>query len=156
MSDGLLLFVYGSLRRDRDGRHHDLLREATFVTAATVRGRLYRVSWHPGVVLDPAAGPVRGEVFHLPPARSAAMLAALDAYEGVTFSLTPATATGDRGETLAVSTYAWLGNPAHAEWMPGGDWGTRDGGTPNAGPTTCSAPVPAGCPAEPGAHRSRP
>ena len=37
------LFVYGSLRRDSEGKSHPLLASARYLGAATVDGALYRV-----------------------------------------------------------------------------------------------------------------
>lgn len=77
------LFVYGSLMSTA---HHPmgarLGGEGRLIGPATIQGRLYRVSWYPGVVegTDPALR-VHGELHALDdPARS---LAWLDAYEGV-------------------------------------------------------------------------
>lgn len=77
------LFVYGSLMSTARHPMGDRLRaEARLVGAATIQGRLYRVSWYPGVVegTDPAQR-VHGELYALEaPGRA---LAWLDAYEGI-------------------------------------------------------------------------
>jgi gamma-glutamylcyclotransferase (GGCT)/AIG2-like uncharacterized protein YtfP len=122
------LFVYGSLRRDATGRPHPLMATASFIGAATVVGRLYRVSWHPGLILDPAAGRVHGELFRFP-AGSEAALAALDAYEGEMFSLTAVRAQLNTGEPLDANTYAWRGDPARATLVADGDWGAPEAGS---------------------------
>ena len=62
-----LLFVYGTLRR---GGGNDIARiapDATFVSSARVRGRLYDVNglW-PALVLDDSAGWVTGEIYRVP------------------------------------------------------------------------------------------
>jgi len=77
------LFVYGSLMstaRHRMGAR--LHREARRVGAATMQGRLYRVSWYPGAVdsTDPTQR-VHGEVWALDDPKRA--LAWLDEYEGI-------------------------------------------------------------------------
>lgn len=46
---------------------------------ACARGRLHAVAWYPGLVLDEAAGEVRGELWRL---EDPSVLARLDAYEG--------------------------------------------------------------------------
>lgn len=102
---------------------------ASFVGAATVAGRLYRVSWHPGLILDPAAGRVHGELFHFP-AGSEAALAALDTYEGEMFSLAAVRVQLNTNETVDAFTYTWLGDPASATLVPGGDWGAPTTGGP--------------------------
>ena len=81
-----LLFVYGSLvSRIAHPQGERLRLEATLIGAATLQGRLYRVSWYPGVTLsDDAADVVHGEIYRV----SAATLARLDEYEGVTSGAT--------------------------------------------------------------------
>ncbi|MGQ0648532.1 MAG: gamma-glutamylcyclotransferase family protein [Gemmatimonadaceae bacterium] len=118
------LFVYGSLRRDAAGRHHPLLSDAEFVDTATARGRLFRVSWHPGMVPDGSAGPTVGEVFRIPPELHEEMFRALDAYEGREFALRGVTATLASGASVAAHLYAWLGDPLTGTLLPGGDFGT--------------------------------
>lgn len=75
------LFVYGTLRRDADGRPHPLLGpDAEWLGRACWQGRLYRVADYPGAVPSAArADRVLGEVYALP--RPDAVLAALDAWE---------------------------------------------------------------------------
>jgi gamma-glutamylcyclotransferase (GGCT)/AIG2-like uncharacterized protein YtfP len=79
-----LLFVYGSLlTAHAHPQGHRLRAEALLLGPATIAGRLYRVSWYPG--LRPPIAPtdtVHGEVYELnDPAHS---LAWLDEYEGIT------------------------------------------------------------------------
>jgi gamma-glutamylcyclotransferase (GGCT)/AIG2-like uncharacterized protein YtfP len=77
------LFAYGSLMSTAGHpMGARLRREARFVGPATIRGRLYRVSWYPGVVesADPEQM-VHGEVYALGNPTEA--LAWLDAYEGI-------------------------------------------------------------------------
>jgi gamma-glutamylcyclotransferase (GGCT)/AIG2-like uncharacterized protein YtfP len=77
------LFVYGSLMSSSGHPMSERLRrEARLVGEATIEGRLYRISWYPGLVAghhpDERA---HGEVYALEaPART---LAWLDEYEGV-------------------------------------------------------------------------
>jgi gamma-glutamylcyclotransferase (GGCT)/AIG2-like uncharacterized protein YtfP len=76
------LFVYGTLR---PAVAPDAVRSAVsqfvFVGAGTVRGKRYQFTHYPGLVLDDAANPVRGEVYELPD--SDEIWSVLDAYEGV-------------------------------------------------------------------------
>ena len=77
------LFVYGSLLSAVGHPTGERLRsEARMVGAASIAGRLYRVSWYPGLAQAEAdSGCVHGEVYALAdPARS---LAWLDAYESI-------------------------------------------------------------------------
>lgn len=74
------LFVYGTLRRSAAHPMHALLREsASLLGDARVRGVLHRVAAYPGLVLDPAAGWVHGELYRV---RALDVLARLDEYEG--------------------------------------------------------------------------
>ncbi len=71
------VFVYGTLRRD--GSNHFRMAGAEFVSEATVAGRLYRIDWYPGLVLDAAGDEIQGEIFAVGPD----LLAALDVFEGL-------------------------------------------------------------------------
>ncbi len=75
------LFVYGTLMRGQSDAdiYHRFQEAATFVGEATVLGQLYLIDWYPGLVLDPAGGPVHGELYRLP--EGGDLLAALDTYE---------------------------------------------------------------------------
>ncbi|PTB19912.1 gamma-glutamylcyclotransferase [Trinickia symbiotica] len=64
------VFVYGTLRA---GEINDIERAAArhgieaprLVGTAAIRGRLYDFGAYPGLVLDAAAGPVRGDVYEI-------------------------------------------------------------------------------------------
>jgi gamma-glutamylcyclotransferase (GGCT)/AIG2-like uncharacterized protein YtfP len=76
------LFVYGTLRRGFD---HPMARclaqSAAYRGEASCAGRLYRVAHYPGLVLaDDQAARVHGDLYAL--GQDAALLAAIDAYEG--------------------------------------------------------------------------
>jgi len=74
-----LIFVYGTLRRGcNTGAHQRFLGDAEFLGSARVRGRLYQISYYPGLVPDVNAGWVSGEVYRL---ADEAQLGALDDYE---------------------------------------------------------------------------
>lgn len=76
------LFVYGTLRRNRSGRLHPLLRgRSRFVGFATTRGRLYNLGTYPALVLDDGDR-IQGEVYQLYTPR--VTLSLLDRYEGCT------------------------------------------------------------------------
>jgi gamma-glutamylcyclotransferase (GGCT)/AIG2-like uncharacterized protein YtfP len=79
-----LLFVYGTLVASHGHPQGNRLRaEALFLGPATISGRLYRVSWYPGLrPPENAADLVHGEVYELnDPVFS---LHWLDEYEGIT------------------------------------------------------------------------
>ena len=100
-----LIFVYGSLKTAlAHPMGERLRREATLEGTATVHGRLYRVSWYPG--LKPSAGPrdlVHGEVYRL--ADPMASLAWLDEYEGISRG---ALSAGEADEYMRTETQATL------------------------------------------------
>jgi len=77
-----LLFVYGLLRTKANhevGQY--LTKNATFVAEATFQGKLYRVSYYPGVVPSShKQDQVLGDVFKIPQAN---VLTELDYFEGV-------------------------------------------------------------------------
>jgi len=78
------LFVYGTLMRGYDNPAATLLsRSAAFCGEARCQGRLYLVTYYPGLVLSDDAGDiVFGELFSLHAAE--ASFAILDDYEGCT------------------------------------------------------------------------
>lgn len=74
-----LLFVYGTLRRGSDHANAQrLARESTWLGTAMLSGTLYRVSWHPALVLE-GADSVAGDLLRLHD--PAASLPWLDAFE---------------------------------------------------------------------------
>jgi gamma-glutamylcyclotransferase (GGCT)/AIG2-like uncharacterized protein YtfP len=96
------LFVYGSLMSTARHPTGDRLRsEARLVGAATIQGRLYRVSWYPGLVEDAHAGQrVHGELYALgDPTRA---LSWLDAYEGI------APGSREASEYIRAERSVWL------------------------------------------------
>lgn len=116
------LFVYGSLRRDGDGKAHPLLAEAAFLGAATVAGVLYRVDWYPGLVLG-ADGTVHGELYELPMERVDHMLTSLDDYEGGGFRRRKASVRVDGVDYADAWVYSYIG-PTHAlSAITTGDYG---------------------------------
>ena len=76
------LFVYGSLMSSAGhAMGARLAQEARLIGAASMQGRLHRISWYPGLVeADDASARVHGEVYAL--ADPAHALAWLDEYEG--------------------------------------------------------------------------
>jgi gamma-glutamylcyclotransferase (GGCT)/AIG2-like uncharacterized protein YtfP len=110
-----LLFVYGTLKYGQSGNH--LLAGQEFVRAAQTIPlyRLYGLGWHPGLVVDKAAGlSVKGEVW----AVDDKCLAMLDEYEGVPHWFTR--------DTVAIAelvgdVHAYFYNGAIPEDAPSGD-----------------------------------
>lgn len=110
-----LLYVYGSLvSRIAHPMGERLRAEARLVGPATVQGRLYRVSWYPGVVLsEDAADRVHGEIYRL--SNPAATLAWLDEYEAITPG-TLGVAADDEYERQTVTVTRPDGS-GHTAWM---------------------------------------
>lgn len=79
------LFVYGTLRLGSQNPHAAFLHECcTHAGRGTITGRLYRIGYYPGVLLDPGGVQVLGDIFALPPGEErAGLLQQLDHYEGV-------------------------------------------------------------------------
>ena len=59
------VFVYGSLRRGNTGAMSVRFPNATYLTDARVRGRLYDMGEYPGLMLDGEASIVTGEVYEV-------------------------------------------------------------------------------------------
>jgi gamma-glutamylcyclotransferase (GGCT)/AIG2-like uncharacterized protein YtfP len=122
-----LLFVYGTLRQ---GSNHAnaarLARESSWLGTATLPGTLYRVSWHPALVLE-GEDTVTGDLLRL--TDPAASLIWLDAFESCGPDDPPP--HDYRREIASVMTasgaveamvYVWNLGVEGLERMPGGDW----------------------------------
>lgn len=110
------VFVYGTLRRS--GSNHFRMAGATFVSAATARGRLYRIEWYPGLVLDENAGEIAGEVYSV----TAEQLDQLDDYEGPEYHRVRVPVRAASGEILNAWVWEWLGRVDESKRITGGDW----------------------------------
>lgn len=125
---GELIFVYGTLRPGcTTGAHKIYLAGATFIAPAKIKGRLYKVSYYPALVVDEFADWVIGEVYQLV---SSEQLAALDAYEECTYPAQPeqeyqrreVEVLTDAGEYLSVWVYAYQHASAHLQFIASGDF----------------------------------
>lgn len=108
MKAGDLIFVYGTLRK---GASNDLSKkpDAEHVGWDLISGKLFNVSWFPGVknVPDKYAGKegpntIQGDVFRL---KSESIIRALDSYEGYPSLYGRKQTTTATGETVWVYTY---------------------------------------------------
>jgi gamma-glutamylcyclotransferase (GGCT)/AIG2-like uncharacterized protein YtfP len=121
------LFVYGTLRHGYPNRYARLLeRSARHLGTARIQGRLYKVSWYPGVQVlrgGESAGnkdTVVGDLFHL---RDPKILATLDQYEGSNeYRRVPATATLPDGSRIRCWVYEFIGGVMESQRVPSGDW----------------------------------
>lgn len=118
-----LVFVYGTLRRGAS--NHFRMQGAEFVRSGTVRGRMYRFGWYPGLVVDAQGDELVGEIY----AVGAEQLAALDLFEGVSAGETAGSeyrrirVTVAGGEPpLEAWIWEWLGPVNESDRIVGGDW----------------------------------
>ena len=111
-----IIFVYGTLRTG--GSNHHRMAGATPHGAGTVRGRLYRIDWYPGILLGEAGYDVRGEAF----AVDAATLAALDAFEGTEYRRVRTTVSRDNGAPIEAWIWEYHMPVTGLREIPSGDW----------------------------------
>jgi gamma-glutamylcyclotransferase (GGCT)/AIG2-like uncharacterized protein YtfP len=124
------LFVYGSLMSTAGHpMGARLRRDARLVGPATIPGRLYRVSWYPGVVESADPGQrVHGEVYALTNPSEA--LAWLDAYEGIVADSEEISEYGRierpvrlaTGEEIAAWVYLFVKSVSGFALVPDGRW----------------------------------
>lgn len=118
------VFVYGTLRRG--GSNHFRLAGAEFISIGTVRGRLYRIDWYPGLVLDETGDEIHGDVY----AVDAELLAALDIFEGLSageidgseYRRVPATIMRRDSRTATAWVWEWIGMTSESHRLTDGDW----------------------------------
>lgn len=119
-----LVFVYGTLRRG--GSNSFRMDGAEFVASGKVAGRLYVISWYPGLVLDGGAETVDGDVYRV----GAGQLAALDEFEGISANeiegaeyrrVKTEVRTGE-DEVLVAWSYEWKGPVEESKRILSGDW----------------------------------
>lgn len=110
------VFVYGTLRRG--GSHHFRMAGAGFAAAGFVRGRLYRIDWYPGLVLETAGGLVTGDVFDVTPE----LLSQLDEFEGADYRRTRTCVGTGQGDMENVWVWEWRGGVEGYPQIGHGDW----------------------------------
>lgn len=119
-----LVFVYGTLRRG--GSNHFRMAGAEFITSGSITGRMYRIDWYPGLVLDEAGDEIHGEVFSVGPE----LLAALDVFEGLSageiegseYRRVQTTVVRRNSRTLSAWVWEWLGMTDESQRISDGDW----------------------------------
>lgn len=119
-----LVFVYGTLRRG--GSNHFRMAGAEFIASGTVAGRMYRIDWYPGLVIDDAGDEIHGEVYSVGPE----LLAALDIFEGLSageiegseYRRVHATVVQRDSRTITAWVWEWLGETEEARRVFDGDW----------------------------------
>ncbi len=123
-SNPQLVFVYGTLRRG--GSNHFRMAGADFIASGTITGRMYRIDWYPGLVLDDAGGEIHGEVYSVGPE----LLSALDVFEGLSageiegseYRRVQTTVVQQDSRTLAAWVWEWLGITDESQRICDGDW----------------------------------
>lgn len=125
--EGGLIFVYGTLRA---GSGHPmaerLAREAEWLGNATVEGRLFRISWYPGLKRAEGGGQsVLGDVYRL--RTPGETLAWLDEYEASAgdspeYERVRTLVSLQAGGMLEVWVYYYLGSVESAEFLAHGDF----------------------------------
>lgn len=119
-----IVFVYGTLRRG--GSNHFRMAGAEFIAAGTISGRMYRIDWYPGLVLDSAGDEISGEVYAVGPEQ----LAALDAFEGLSageiqgseYRRVLTTVVQQDSQTRTAWVWEWLGATEESQRVADGDW----------------------------------
>ena len=125
----LPLFVYGTLKRSQKGMPHSLMRQARFLSRASMSGSLYDLGPYPGVFRNSAGGGrVFGELYELPHHTGPRALQALDEYEGPEFRRRRVLVTLRGGRRRVAWTYVLRRRPEkHARLVPSGRYPSRRG-----------------------------
>jgi len=117
------VFVYGTLRQR--GSNHFRMAGSRFVCGGRVKGRLYRIYWYPGLVMDPDGGCVIGEVYDV----TGDQLRELDVFEGLSAGETEGSEyrrvlieVTDDGKATHAWVWEWLGPVDEARLIASGDW----------------------------------
>jgi gamma-glutamylcyclotransferase (GGCT)/AIG2-like uncharacterized protein YtfP len=119
-----LVFVYGTLRRG--GSNHFRMAGAEFIAPGTVAGRMYRIDWYPGLVLDDAGDEIHGEVYSVGPE----LLASLDVFEGLSageikgseYRRVHATVMRRDSQPVTAWVWEWIGVTEEISRISDGDW----------------------------------
>lgn len=119
-----LVFVYGTLRRG--GSNHFRMAGAEFIAPGTITGRMYRIDWYPGLVLDPAGDEIHGEAYSV----DSELLSALDIFEGLSageiegseYRRVETTVMRQDSQTLTAWVWEWLGMVEEGQRISDGDW----------------------------------
>ncbi len=117
------VFVYGTLRPG--GSNHFRMAGGRFVGKGWVRGRLYRIDWYPGLMLDEEAGEVKGEIFEV----TTEQLHELDVFEGLSAGEVEGseyrrvlTEVTDGEKTTHAWVWEWIGPVDETRLIASGDW----------------------------------
>jgi gamma-glutamylcyclotransferase (GGCT)/AIG2-like uncharacterized protein YtfP len=123
-AESQVVFVYGTLRRG--GSNHFRMAGAEFISTGTITGRMYRIDWYPGLVLDPVGDEIHGEAYRVDPEQ----LTALDLFEGLAAGETEGseyrrvetTVIQQDSQALSAWVWEWLGETDESQRIADGDW----------------------------------
>ncbi len=124
MASHEVVFVYGTLRRG--GSNHFRMEAAEFICKGRICGRMYRIDWYPGLVLDAAGDDIVGEAYRV----DAELLGNLDSFEGISpgdregseYQRVATTVTAEDGSTLTAWVWEWRGEVEGNQRLTSGDW----------------------------------
>jgi len=115
------LFVYGTLRALVPNSKADLFKAgASFLKSGRTIGKLFHISWHPGMTPGDAGEWVIGEVWKLDDAD--ATLTRLDEFEGPEFERILVNVDMGDGAQLEAWTYFFKGSVEGKPRIESGDW----------------------------------
>src|SRR5829696_6979985 len=126
---GETLFAYGTLQPGlAPTAMRDLVERFRPVGRATVRGKLYHLGAYPGLILEPDAGLVHGQVLEMPD--EPLLWRRLDSYEGFApdaperslFRRVRCSARRADGTEVQCWTYVYNGDVRRAATIPSGAW----------------------------------
>jgi gamma-glutamylcyclotransferase (GGCT)/AIG2-like uncharacterized protein YtfP len=119
-----LVFVYGTLRRG--GSNHFRMAGAEFVAAGTITGRMYRIDWYPGLVLDDAGDEIHGDLYAVGPE----LLDAVDRFEGLSageiegseYRRVQTSVVQQDSQVRLAWVWEWCGITEESQRLADGDW----------------------------------
>lgn len=117
-----ILFVYGTLRRG--GSNHFRMNGGLYLGSGFVMGRLFRVDWYPGLLLDRDGGEVFGDVYEVAPE----VISALDKFEGAEYRrIRTQVVVGDGCECMDAWVWEYVGEFDDSMRIDCGDWLSVEG-----------------------------
>ena len=123
-----LVFVYGTLRKGAS--NHFRMKTASLRGKAWVLGRLYRLGWYPGLVLDDDGIPVRGEVYGVKRER----LRELDQFEGEEYERLKFPVYLEGGAQVRAWLYEYRGEADGTKELLPADWLKHGAGDEGSSP----------------------
>jgi gamma-glutamylcyclotransferase (GGCT)/AIG2-like uncharacterized protein YtfP len=99
---------------------------AELISPGTIQGRMYRIDWYPGLVLDESGDEISGEVYSVEPE----LLAALDVFEGLSageiegseYRRVETTVMLQNSQVLTAWVWEWVGLISESQRISDGNW----------------------------------